>query len=63
MRLLHNGQNPVPAGENGRKRPNPVTDSATFTTPEAGDEEELGDLLVEVLPGDGSTMDVKRENG
>jgi len=39
-----------------------VTDSATFTTPEA-DEEELGDLLVEVLPGDGSTMDVKRENG
>jgi hypothetical protein len=40
-----------------------VTDSATFTTPEAGDEEELGDLLLEVLPGDGSTMDVKRENG
>jgi type I restriction enzyme M protein len=32
-----------------------VTDSATFTTPEA-DEEDLGDLLLEVLPGDGSTM-------
>jgi len=26
-----------------------VTDSATFTTPEAGDED-LGDLLLEVLP-------------
>jgi hypothetical protein len=32
-----------------------VTDSATFTTPEAGDED-LGDLLLEVLPCDGSTM-------
>jgi hypothetical protein len=32
-----------------------VIDSATFTTPEAEDEE-LGDLLLEVLPGDGSTM-------
>ncbi|MFN9923556.1 MAG: hypothetical protein ACK55H_05980, partial [Cyanobacteriota bacterium] len=32
-----------------------MTDSATFTTPEA-DEEDLGDLLLEVLPGDGSTM-------
>jgi type I restriction enzyme M protein len=32
-----------------------VTDSATFTTPEANDED-LGDLLLEVLPGDGSTM-------
>jgi len=32
-----------------------VTDSATFTTPEAGNED-LGDLLLEVLPGDGSTM-------
>jgi type I restriction enzyme M protein len=32
-----------------------VTDSATFTTPEA-DEEDLGDLLLEVLPGDGSTI-------
>jgi len=40
-----------------------VTDSATFTTTEASDEEELGVLLLEVLPGDGSTMDVKRENG
>ena len=33
-----------------------MTDSATFTTPEASDEEELGDLLLEVLPGDGSTI-------
>ena len=32
-----------------------MTDSATLTTPEAGDED-LGDLLLEVLPGDGSTM-------
>jgi len=32
-----------------------VTDSATFTTPEAGDED-LGDLLLEVLPGDDSTI-------
>ena len=32
-----------------------MIDSATFTTPEAGDED-LGDLLLEVLPGDGSTM-------
>jgi hypothetical protein len=39
-----------------------VTDSANFTTPEAGDED-LGDLLLEVLPGDGSTMGVGREYG
>jgi len=32
-----------------------VTDSATFTTPEE-DEEDLGDLLLEVLPPDGSTI-------
>jgi len=32
-----------------------VTYSETFTTPEAGDED-LGDLLLEVLPGDGSTI-------
>jgi hypothetical protein len=32
-----------------------VTDSATFITPEA-EKKELGDLLLEVLPGDGSTM-------
>jgi hypothetical protein len=32
-----------------------VTDSATFTTPEASDEEDLGDLLLEVLPPDGTT--------
>ena len=42
--------------ENGHKRPVPVT-SATFTTPEADEDEELdlSDLLLEVLPGDGST--------
>jgi hypothetical protein len=32
-----------------------VTDSATFTIPEAS-EEELGDLLLEVLSPDGSTI-------
>jgi len=32
-----------------------VTDSATFTNSEAGDED-LGDLLLEVLPPDGSTI-------
>jgi len=32
-----------------------VNDSARFATPEASDED-LGDLLLEVLPGDGSTM-------
>jgi len=32
-----------------------VTDSATFTTPEAGNED-LGDLLLQVLPPDGSTI-------
>jgi type I restriction enzyme M protein len=32
-----------------------VTDSATFTTPDAG-EAELSDLLLEVLPPDGSTI-------
>ena len=32
-----------------------MTDSATFTTPEATDED-LGDLLLEVLPPDGSTI-------
>jgi hypothetical protein len=45
---------PSLADDNGRKRPVPVTDSATFNTPEAG-EEELSDLLLEVLPPDGST--------
>jgi len=36
-----------------------VTDSATFTVPENEDEdlgEDLGDLLLEVLPGDSSTI-------
>jgi hypothetical protein len=35
-----------------------VTDSATFATPEADEDEELdlSDLLLEVLPGDGSTI-------
>ncbi len=32
-----------------------MTDSATFTTPEAGDDD-LGDLLLEVLPPDGSNI-------
>jgi hypothetical protein len=32
-----------------------VTDSANFTTPEA-DGEDLSDLLLEVLPGDGTTI-------
>jgi len=32
-----------------------VTDSATFTTREGGDDD-LGDLLLEVLPPDGSTI-------
>jgi predicted metal-dependent hydrolase len=43
------------SGENGGQRLTPVTDSATFTTPEASDED-LGDLLLEVLPTDGSTI-------
>jgi hypothetical protein len=47
---------PSPTGDNGRKRPVQVTESATFTIPEAG-EEELSDLLLEVLPPDGSTID------
>ena len=36
-----------------------MTDSATFATPEADEEEtgeDLGDLLLEVLPGDGTTI-------
>jgi len=33
-----------------------VTASATVAAPEASDED-LGDLLLEVLPGDGSTFD------
>lgn len=36
-----------------------MTDSATLATPEADDEEtgeDLGDLLLEVLPGDGTTI-------
>ena len=32
-----------------------MSDSAAFTTPEASDDD-LGDLLLEVLPPDGSTM-------
>ncbi len=55
MRPLHNGQNPVPAGKLELRHQDPVADSATFTTPE-GSEEDLGDLLLEVLPPDGSTM-------
>ena len=36
-----------------------MTDSATFATSESDDEEtgeDLGDLLLEVLPGDGTTI-------
>jgi type I restriction enzyme M protein len=33
-----------------------MTDSATLSTPEADDEDDLVDLLLEVLPGDGSTI-------
>ena len=35
-----------------------MTDSATFSTPEADEDQEvdLSDLLLEVLPGDGSTI-------
>jgi hypothetical protein len=49
---------PSPTGENEWKRPVPVTDLATFTTPAAGDED-LGDLLLEVLPPDGSIIRCK----
>lgn len=55
MRPLHHGQNPVPEGKLEIRHQLPVSDSATFTTPEAS-EEDLGDLLLEVLPPDGSTM-------
>ena len=36
-----------------------MNDSVTFSTPEADEEEsgeDLGDLLLEVLPGDGTTI-------
>ena len=55
MHPLHNGQNAAPAATVGARQQAPVTDLATFTTPEAGDED-LGDLLLEVLPPDGSTI-------
>jgi hypothetical protein len=41
-----------------------VTDSATSALLEDDDEEtgeDLGDLLLEVLPGDGTTIDVSRK--
>jgi hypothetical protein len=41
--------------ENGPRHPDPVTNSATLITPEARDED-LGDLLLEVLPPDRSTI-------
>jgi type I restriction enzyme M protein len=41
--------------QNGGKRTKPLTDSATFTAPDTEDED-LGDLLLEVLPGDGTTI-------
>jgi len=55
MRPLHSRQNPVPEGKLEVRHSDPVTDSATFATPEA-DDEDLGDLLLEVLPPDGSTI-------
>lgn len=48
-------QNLYPAGQDGTEHPQPVADSATFSPPEASDED-LGDLLLEALPGDGSTI-------
>ena len=55
MQVVHKGQYPAPAGRIGIRHPAPVTESAAFSTPETS-EEELGDLLLEVLPGDGSTL-------
>ena len=43
--------------DNGHKRPVPVTDSAIISTPEASDED-MGDLLLEVLPVDGSIIGI-----
>ncbi len=37
-----------------------MTDSAEFAAPQA-DDEDLGDLLLEVLPGGGSTMGAQSE--
>lgn len=45
MQSMHNGQPPVPEGKLEVRHSDPVTNSATFTTPEAGDEG-LGDLLL-----------------
>jgi len=42
--------------QNGHQRPVPVTDSATLTTLESEDEEDLGDRLLEVLSGDGGSI-------
>jgi hypothetical protein len=42
----------------------PLTNSTTLTIPEASDEgtgEDLGELLLEVFPDDGTTMDVSRK--
>jgi hypothetical protein len=36
--------------------PGPVTDSAATIPTEAAGDEDLGDLLLEVLPGDGSSL-------
>ena len=55
MRSTHHEQNPVPECKLEVRHTDLVTDSAIFTTPEAGDED-LGDLLLEVLPPDGSTL-------
>jgi hypothetical protein len=63
MRISHSNpsaaqgrQTSTPAATLGPRQFTPVTDSATFTTPDAGDDEETGDLLLEVLPGYSSTM-------
>jgi len=49
MRFSHNGHQPVPEGKLEIRHSDPVTDSATFTTPEAGDED-LEVLHLEILP-------------
>ena len=55
MQQPHQRAQPRPAGQDGRKHSTLVANSAPFTTPEASDEA-LGDLLLEVLPGDGRTI-------
>jgi len=64
MQQTYNEQNELPRAIMGASALFPVTDSATFTTTEASDEEtgeDLGDLLLEVIPDDGTTTDVSRK--